>query len=590
MRNSACRSLRITLGLVACSLDTQCTTFAAAQSVADVPVASASRVDDRLISRGEFGRSIALEGDTLVVGFGGLLGGADVFARQGSTWVYEDSIFVGGINSEDEGYSVAIDGSRIAIGAPFSDADLGFSEDVAVWERQGTSWTNLGQLGPQLFIRFGEAVDISGDSVIVGAPWLGAGAVLLYGYDGVAWTQERVVSATCSGLGCSGLGRSVSLDVDVAVAGAPFHPTEQLFVLRRVGSDWSVEQVLSIADMGDLAARGYTSMGARVAVDGDTLLVTAVGPPATPGTEPVVLVLEDSGSGYAFQYALRGHDSERADAFGSSLALEGEHALIAAERDTPGGAVYHFQRDGSGVFRETAKYLPTSSGSSASGPGFGSAIGISGNALAIGAESDTSVPANGVGAAYVIEDIANPSLPRAFCTGTGSGSTGCGNCPCGNNDDPDAIGGCLNADGRGAVLSMSGEARIAQDALRFEVTGARASSVALLLSGITPLPMNPHAVGCVRGEGIQSVLYDGLRCIGGSLARHGSRPTSRQGHVGDGNVGWGGSDPPMNGLLSQAGATAGQNRFFQVVYRDLPSKGCGTGLNTSNAISVFVLP
>lgn len=561
-----------------------------AQTIPDVPVSSAARVDDRFLPRVLLGRSIDLDGDLLISGYGQDYSGADIFRREATGWVFDGTVSVGGVDSSDNGLAVAIDGNRVVVGAPYSDADLGFTEDIAIWERQGSSWVSLGQLGQQVFNRFGESVDISGDTVMVGAPNFGTGRIAMYEYDGTTWTEDFFAATPTFSSAPTALGTTVAIQGDVAVAGAFRHPTEQLLVYRRSGTTWSLDQALGLIDFGTLLQDGFVAMGGRVALDGNTILTTAAGPAANPNTETVICVLEDTGSGFEFQYSFAAHDRERFDFFGGSLALEGDTAVIAAERDDSHGSVYLFTRTPGGVFEEQVKFTPTGQGVGQFGPGFGSAVDISGDSIAIGAEEDNSFVGGGIGTIYVIDRVSSPSTIQAFCAGNGGAVADCTDCPCNNNSPPTSLGGCLNAAGTSAILSMYGEARASGDTMRLEVTSAAPSSLVLLVSSAHMLPQDPVAAGCPRGSGVRSDFFGGLRCIGDGLVRHGTRSTDDQGNAGDANDGWGGPFAPAGGLVSQGGFAMGQNRFFQAIYRDLPSPGCNTGLNTTNAIAAMVIP
>ncbi|MEM7517052.1 MAG: hypothetical protein AAF368_09050, partial [Planctomycetota bacterium] len=45
-----------------------------------------------------------------------------------------------------------------------------------------------------------------------------------------------------------------------------------------------------------------------------------------------------------------------------------------------------------------------------------------------------------------------------------------------------------------------------------------------------------------------------------------------------------------SGFLGPSGFVAGQQRIFQAVYREDVNAGCGTGLNTTQAVSVVLVP
>ncbi len=69
----------------------------------------------------EFGRSVAIAGDTIVVGTSDH--GAHVFVESAGTWILEQILVPAVIDAADGvGYSVALDGDSIVVGAPFEDS------------------------------------------------------------------------------------------------------------------------------------------------------------------------------------------------------------------------------------------------------------------------------------------------------------------------------------------------------------------------------------------------------------------------------------------------------------------------------------
>lgn len=193
-----------------------------------------------------------------------------------------------------------------------------------------------------------------------------------------------------------------------------------------------------------------------------------------------------------------------------------------------------------------------------------------------------------------MELVAPPALSGAcdglfdeFCNGDGGDQLGCTACPCGNNAPMGTIGGCLNSAGTSARLLATGSASMMSDTLRFEVSSASASTFGILSSAMNQLPnMGP----CPPGSGILSPVLDGLRCIGGGLIRHGTRPSDVNGDIGVTTNGWGPPNGPAGGLVAQTGAAVGQTRNFQCFYREDPLFTCQTGQNTTNAVSVVIAP
>ncbi len=171
----------------------------------------------------------------------------------------------------------------------------------------------------------------------------------------------------------------------------------------------------------------------------------------------------------------------------------------------------------------------------------------------------------------------------SFCNGDGGDQMGCTNCPCGNNAPLGTNGGCTNSVGTSALLIASGSPNVSTpaDTLHFDLTGGTfPGSFGVLLSGANQLP---NAGACPPGSGITSATLDGLRCVGGSALRHGSRSLGANGST---SAGWGPPANPTAGIGVSAGFVAGQTRHFQVFYRETPTLGCMTGQNTTNAVSI----
>lgn len=188
----------------------------------------------------------------------------------------------------------------------------------------------------------------------------------------------------------------------------------------------------------------------------------------------------------------------------------------------------------------------------------------------------------------IIGNLIEPCVPAVpFCFGDGGVSPGCTQCRCGNDAAPGSQGGCINSVGSSGQLVAFGEGRISDDTLRFEGRDVSPNTFAVLVSGDNALPNNGV---CPPGAGIAAMEFDGLRCVGGALRRHGTRPTDSMGSVGETTPGWGPPDGPGGGIAGQAGFVAGQTRHFQMIYRDDETLVCMSGLNTTNAAEVLFVP
>ena len=191
-----------------------------------------------------------------------------------------------------------------------------------------------------------------------------------------------------------------------------------------------------------------------------------------------------------------------------------------------------------------------------------------------------------------LEEIVVGSVFPLSCHGD-SAQASCGFCPCSNNAPIGTLGGCTNSNGSSALLVGSGNPSVAADTLRFSVRNSVPQTFGILQSGST----QPASPGCTPGSGITSPNGNGLRCIIGLQLRHGVRRSDSDGAIvlseslaGVNNPSWGGDGGSPASLISQAGFAAGQVRHFQFTYREPVTFGCQSGLGSSNAVSVTILP
>lgn len=187
------------------------------------------------------------------------------------------------------------------------------------------------------------------------------------------------------------------------------------------------------------------------------------------------------------------------------------------------------------------------------------------------------------------------ALPET-CSGDGGNQMGCTNCPCGNNALPGTIGGCLNRAGTSARLNQTGSTSVSLVPnhvidLRFGVTLMPPNTFSILVSGDALAPQGMANPCFGMGTGAQSISFDGLRCAVQNLRRHGGRQADANGEVGVTNDPWGGEGGPPVGIAQAFGGfAAGQQRFFQVIYREEALAVCMRGLNTTQTSGVTFTP
>ncbi len=317
-----------------------------------------------------FGNAVAIVGDTAIIGAyqetllpnKPLQGFAYVYTRSGSTWTLQQKLAASdGDISDWFGFSVALSetGNRAVVGAPGDDSNKGAAY---VFTRSGSTWTQEAKLTAgdgAAGDTFGASVSTSGNTILVGANYhtvsnrIRQGVAYVFVY-GSSWTQEAQLVAL-DGTAEDAFGRSVALDGDTAVIGAPAASPGGVafqgaaYAFKRTLGIWSQQAKLLAGDgaSGDL-------FGLSVALSGDTALIGSplddIGPDADRGS---AYVFGRSGSTWSQLSKFTSSDGRAGDNFGSSVSLNGTSAVVgafladAAAADENQGAAYVFTGGGS---------------------------------------------------------------------------------------------------------------------------------------------------------------------------------------------------------------------------------------------------
>lgn len=411
-----------------------------------------------------FGKSVAIDGDTVVVGAdrahdtdGGCTactstGAAYVFVRDPfGVWSQERKLTAGDSASGDAfGVSVAVSGNTAVIGAS-RDSDYGPSSGSAyLFARTGSAWLEQQKLtagDAQAYDGFGGAVALDGDTAIIGAEGedqMGstAGAAYAFVDNGGLWVQQQKLTAI-TGYSANLFGRSVSISGDTAVIGAPQHDALDhsssrgaAFVFTRSYSHWARGTTLRAGDgfPGD-------QLGSSVSVSGNMVLVGAPYNDHGGHSSGAAYLFRLSGGGSIQFPKVTASDAMSSDQFGSAVALSGNLGAIGARGDddvllgTNVGSVYVFEpdSDGDGIV-DSADNCPDRANplqEDSDGDGIGDAC-----------EPDT----DGDG---VIDDFDNcPAVPNADQSDLDGDLYGnaCDVCPADQLNDADGDGWCGNED------------------------------------------------------------------------------------------------------------------------------------------------
>lgn len=195
-------------------------------------------------------------------------------------------------------------------------------------------------------------------------------------------------------------GTSVAVSGDYALVGAfskninGKQAQGAVYVFMRSGNTWIQQQRLTASD-GD--TNNY--FGTSVAIEGDYALIgAAVKTLGGNGAQGAAYVFVRSGNNWVQQQRITASDGSANEYFGISVAISGEYALVGVYNKTVGdnfrqGAAYVFVRSGSSWTQQ--QRLTASDG--AANDRFGYSVAISGEYALVGAYANNSDQ----GAAYV---------------------------------------------------------------------------------------------------------------------------------------------------------------------------------------------
>jgi hypothetical protein len=365
-----------------------------------------------------FGWTVGLSGDTAVIGAfsdddnGQSSGSAYVFTRSGVAWTEQAKLTASDAAAGDVfGRSVAISGDTVVIGAQGDDDAGSFSGSVYVFTRSGTTWTEQAKLtasdaaaGDQL----GSSVDVDVDSIVAGAvdnddAGVSSGSAYVFARSGTTWTEQAKLTASDAAAGDNfGL---AAIFGDTVLIGAPGDDDSgersgSAYVFTRGGTTWSEQAKLTASD-------GVTldSFGASVAIEHDTAVIGAnhLGGPTNPSA---AYVFTRSGTTWAEQAKLVASDTANDDQFGSAVSISGDTVMVGANgpdqfgSGVPApGAAYLFTRSGA-TWTEQAKLAATIP---ATFDNFGFSVDLDEGTALIGAVGDDD-GGSFSGAAYVFVD------------------------------------------------------------------------------------------------------------------------------------------------------------------------------------------
>ncbi|MBK8464960.1 MAG: hypothetical protein IPL32_03940 [Chloracidobacterium sp.] len=308
-----------------------------------------------------FGAAVSISGDTLIVGALrqgdpnlGDYGAAYIYVRTGSTWTLQKKLSpldTPLAKCEGQfGKSVAISGDTVLIG---TDGCLQFTEHSAmvhVFVREGTTWTQqalLTAIDEGNDDSFGESAALSGDTAIIGDPdrsGQGPEAAYIFVRCGTEWTRQQRLMPSDGG--DKYFGGSVAISGNTVIVGGPEEPgilngtAGSAYIFVNDGTTWTQQQKLK-ADSGSITSRYF---GAGVGILGDTVVVGKRSEGTLQASRGQALIYARSGTTWTLQETLSGTGPLNDD-FGFSAAISPDAVIIGSRFDLAGvGSAYAIDR------------------------------------------------------------------------------------------------------------------------------------------------------------------------------------------------------------------------------------------------------
>lgn len=394
-----------------------------------------------------FGESVAIDGDRAIVGTSrtdgtiglGFVGSAYIYEKDTNDIWQEIQI----LNASDEkqndnyGNAVAIQGNYAFVCATKEGSinqSTNYAGAVYVYERNTNGvWNEIQKITPSdrdLYQRFGNSIDVEGDTLVVGSHWSsnGDGSVLIFEKDinGI-WNETQIFTASDL-QNDDEFGSSVSIEGNTILVGAIREDINfsdnagaaYIFEKDNTGI-WQEQQKLTSTDRVIGALFGFS-----VDIDGDYAVIGARGESDFSNNDfefGAAFVFKKGTNGlWTEQQRLLASDMLNGDHFGSAVTISGDNIIIGAPDKTVfmnnvtfytfAGEAYLFKKDATDIWNEEEIIIPSPRYSDAF---FGYSVAISNNELLVGALNENRDENNfnfvqDAGATYFFSDTSSLSI------------------------------------------------------------------------------------------------------------------------------------------------------------------------------------
>jgi len=399
----------------------------AATLVAEPPTETIFNAGADAFENEQFGRAVAIDGNTAVIGAPNHthvetqgFGSAYVFVKTATGWQLQQKLTpFDAAPRKFFGISVAIDGDTIVVGA-HGDTNAGTSSGAAyVFERSNGVWLHKQKLiGSEnsLTDSFGLSVAIQGNTIVCGAfgnaptepfnLW-GWGTAYVFTLIGNHWLETQKLTASDAGEN-NAFGATCAIDGDTIIVGATgnseFEPfAGAVYVFTFDGSSWIETDKLHAQDVKPQVIFGY-----RLDISGDTIVVASEGRSDFPLRFSAAYIFRRTPSGWHQQKKITTDEVvvdgrvENMGQFGLTVAVSDDMVVVGSPNDPTlaywSGSAFIYRRNGESKWQLERRIFPSDA---ARDDSFTSAVAADGDTVLIGSWVKFSPPF--AGAAYTYE-------------------------------------------------------------------------------------------------------------------------------------------------------------------------------------------
>lgn len=345
---------------------------------------------------GQLGTAVAVSGPVAVVGAPGAhkSGAAAVFMRSAAgAWRLRTTLADPGHRQGDFfGDAVAVSGSTVLVGAPVASYQSHLTGLVYVYGLVNGTWRLRGKITDPdngVYDEFGGSVSVSGTTAVIGAADADAhaGAAFVFTRQaGGTWALQATLTNPTTAQ--DSFGTAVATSGTIVVVGAPDadNISGMAYVFARSESGWQRQAALSVPHHVTNALFGWS-----VSASLSTVAVAAEGMRNSAGA---VYLFTRSGVTWRRQQKVSDPAGFADDSFGYSVSIVRNRLIVGAPQTSAYrcGSSYEYTRS-AGTWRRRAKLVNPGC---SKGDLFGWSVALSGRTAVIGAPGER----HGTGAAY----------------------------------------------------------------------------------------------------------------------------------------------------------------------------------------------